>query len=154
MLAQTIRKVLLISFLVGLSGCTIVQAPASTASATPQRMVERSNYSAKAGRVNPLRGSTMKQILVAHKAGSVESRKAAPYRKQASAMPRLRATNYTAYTRTEQQELNGLFPRLPNPDLCMYVYPHLSGEGSTVPGYTSCFPLYKQNQYALPGETQ
>ena len=153
MLAQTIRTVLLISFLVGLSGCTIVQAPASTASATPQRMVERSNYPAKAGRVNPLQGSTMKQILMAHKAGSEPPRSQA-YRQQASAMPRLRATNYTAYTRTEQRELNGLFPRLPNPDLCMYVYPHLSGEGSTVPGYTSCFPLYKQNQYALPGETQ
>lgn len=152
MLAQTIRKVLLISFLLGLSGCTIVQAPPSTASATPQRQAVGSHY--QGNRANALQGSTMKQILVAHKAGSVESRKAAPYRKQASAMPRLRATNYTAYTRTEQRELNGLFPRLPNPDLCMYVYPHLSGEGSTVPGYTSCFPLYKQNQYALPGETQ
>ena len=152
MLAPTIHKVLLISFLVGLSGCTIVQETASTASATPQREVVRSHYQVR--RANPLQGATMKQILVAHQAGSDESRKTTPYRKQASAMPRLRTTNYTAYTRTEQRELNGLFPRLPNPDLCMYVYPHLSGEGSTVPGYTSCFPLYKQNQYALPGETQ
>ena len=151
MLAPTIHKVLLISFLVGLSGCTIVQETASTASATPQREAERSHT--QLSRANPLQGATMKQILVAHKAGS-EPRRSQAYRKQASAMPRLRTTNYTAYTRTEQRELNGLFPRLPNPDLCMYVYPHLSGEGSTVPGYTSCFPLYKQNQYALPGETQ
>jgi conjugative transfer region lipoprotein (TIGR03751 family) len=34
----------------------------------------------------------------------------------------------------------------------MYVYPHLSNEQATVPGYTSCFPLYDRNQYALPGE--
>ena len=152
MLAQTIHKALLISFLVGLSGCTIVQAPASTASATPQREAIPSQY--QVSKANPLQGQTMKQILVAHQAGSAQSRKVQPYRQQATAMPRLRTTNYTAYTRTEQRELNGLFPRLPNPDLCMYVYPHLSGEGSTVPGYTSCFPLYKQNQYALPGETQ
>jgi conjugative transfer region lipoprotein (TIGR03751 family) len=152
MLAPTIHKVLLISFLVGLSGCTIVQETASTVSATPQLEAERSHK--QLSRANPLQGATMKQILAAHNAVSDKPRQAQAYRKQATAMPRLQTTNYTAYTRTEQRELNGLFPRLPNPDLCMYVYPHLSGEGSTVPGYTSCFPLYKQNQYALPGETQ
>ncbi len=44
---------------------------------------------------------------------------------------------YGNYTRNEQQELNGLFPRLPNPDLCMYVFPHITQEEATVPGYTS-----------------
>ncbi len=62
------------------------------------------------------------------------------------------STNYSDYTRSEAKELHGLFPRLPNPDLCMYVYPHLSSEKATVPGYTSCFALYDTNQYALPGE--
>ncbi len=62
------------------------------------------------------------------------------------------APNYSDYTRSEAKELNGLFPRLPNPDLCMYVFPHLSGENATVPGYTSCFAMYDTNQYALPGE--
>jgi len=56
------------------------------------------------------------------------------------------------YTRSEAKELEGLFPRLPNPDLCMYVYPHLSLEEATIPGYTSCFSLYDKNHYALPGE--
>ncbi|MCF6204048.1 MAG: TIGR03751 family conjugal transfer lipoprotein [Methylococcaceae bacterium] len=60
--------------------------------------------------------------------------------------------NYSDYTRTEAKELNGIFPRLPNPDLCMYVYPHLSGENATIPGYTSCFSMYDKNEYALPGE--
>ena len=59
---------------------------------------------------------------------------------------------YSDYTRSEAKELHGLFPRLPNPDLCMYVYPHLSSEKATVPGYTSCFSMYDNNQYALPGE--
>jgi len=61
-------------------------------------------------------------------------------------------TNYNAYTRTERNELNGIFPRLPNPDLCMYVFPHLTSEQATVPGYSSCFAMYDTNQYALPGE--
>ena len=56
------------------------------------------------------------------------------------------------YTRSEAKELKGIFPRLPNPDLCMYVYPHLSLEEATIPGYSSCFSLYDKNHYALPGE--
>ena len=56
------------------------------------------------------------------------------------------------YTRSESKELKGIFPRLPNPDLCMYVYPHLSLEGATIPGYSSCFSMYDKNHYALPGE--
>jgi conjugative transfer region lipoprotein (TIGR03751 family) len=43
------------------------------------------------------------------------------------------------------------FPRLPNPDLVMYVYPHLAGTQAPVPGYSTVFPLY-ESQYALPGE--
>ncbi|KAI3479603.1 hypothetical protein L1887_58330 [Cichorium endivia] len=39
------------------------------------------------------------------------------------------------YTRTAVNEIRNLFPRLPNPDLVMYVYPHLSGtEQAPVPG--------------------
>jgi len=61
-------------------------------------------------------------------------------------------SNNINYTRSEAKELHGLFPRLSNPDLCMYIYPHLSLENATVPGYSSCFSLYDQNHYALPGE--
>ena len=56
------------------------------------------------------------------------------------------------YTRSEAKELKGIFPRLPNPDLCMYVFPHLSLEDATIPGYSSCFSMYDKNHYALPGE--
>lgn len=46
-----------------------------------------------------------------------------------------------------------LFRRLPNPDLEMYIFPHLAGsEGVPVPGYTTVFPFYNRVQYALPGE--
>ena len=57
------------------------------------------------------------------------------------------------YTRTAQNEIYRQFHRLPNPDLVMYVYPHLSGTDPVpVPGYSTVFPLYQRVQYALPGE--
>lgn len=59
------------------------------------------------------------------------------------------------YTRTAANEIHSLFPRLPNPDLLMYVYPHLSGsEQAPIPGYSTVFPFYQRVQYALPGERQ
>lgn len=59
----------------------------------------------------------------------------------------------SAYTRTAANEIRSQFPRLPNPDLVMYVYPHLAGtQQAPVPGYSTVFPLYEKVQYALPGE--
>ncbi|MBE0469928.1 MAG: TIGR03751 family conjugal transfer lipoprotein [Methyloprofundus sp.] len=60
--------------------------------------------------------------------------------------------NYTDYTRTAQHELDVLFPRLPNPTLVMYVYPHISAAGVPVPGYSTAFTMFNQPHYALPGE--
>ncbi len=57
------------------------------------------------------------------------------------------------YTRKSNNEIQGLFPRLPNPDLLMYVFPHLAGpEAVPVPGYATTFPMYEQVEYAMPGE--
>ncbi|WP_175927463.1 TIGR03751 family conjugal transfer lipoprotein [Burkholderia cepacia] len=58
-----------------------------------------------------------------------------------------------SYTRTAANEIDRQFHRLPNPDLVMYVFPHLAGsDPSPVPGYTTVFPLYQRVQYAMPGE--
>ena len=60
---------------------------------------------------------------------------------------------HTLYTRTAENEIKSQFHRLPNPDLVMYVFPHLAGsEPVPVPGYSTVFPFYRQLQYALPGE--
>ncbi|OOF72447.1 MULTISPECIES: TIGR03751 family conjugal transfer lipoprotein [Rodentibacter] len=58
------------------------------------------------------------------------------------------------YTRTAENEVTNLFPRLPNPDMTLYVFPHLtnSAEQLPVPGYTTVFPFYGRIQYAQPGE--
>ena len=57
------------------------------------------------------------------------------------------------YTRTARNEIHRQFQRLPNPDLVVYVFPHLTGTDPVpVPGYTTVFPLYQRVQYAMPGE--
>lgn len=57
-----------------------------------------------------------------------------------------------AFSRSAYNEIELLFPRLPNPTLVMYVDPHLTTAGYPVPGYTTAFPLYEKVEYALPGE--
>jgi len=58
-----------------------------------------------------------------------------------------------SYTRHAQNEIYSQFHRLPNPDLVMYVFPHLAGTDPVpVPGYSTVFPLYQRVQYAMPGE--
>lgn len=57
-----------------------------------------------------------------------------------------------SYSRTQENEVQQTFPRLPNPDMVMYVYPHLADGNTPVPGYSTVFPFYSQVQYALPGE--
>jgi len=62
-------------------------------------------------------------------------------------------TANVAYTRTATNEVHRQFRRLPNPDLVMYVFPHLAGTASVpVPGYSTVFPLHRSVQYAMPGE--
>jgi conjugative transfer region lipoprotein (TIGR03751 family) len=57
------------------------------------------------------------------------------------------------YTRNAQNEIYRQFRRLPNPDLVMYVFPHLAGSDPVpVPGYSTVFPLYQRVQYAMPGD--
>lgn len=67
--------------------------------------------------------------------------------------PRISADANRTFARTSQNEIYSQFKRLPNPDLLMYIFPHLAGSDPTpVPGYTTVFPLYQRVQYAMPGE--
>ncbi len=51
--------------------------------------------------------------------------------------------------------LNVRFARVANPELVMYVYPHLAGpEQVPVPGYHTSFPMYARIHYARPGEAR
>lgn len=96
----------------------------------------------------PSDGPTMAQIYRQHMAGVGGGRS-----------PGLDGTGWSdVSTAGEHQrviagEIDSRFARLPNPDLVMYVAPHLSANGRyPVPGYSTVFPMYETVEYALPGE--
>ncbi|MGQ3892035.1 TIGR03751 family conjugal transfer lipoprotein [Legionella sp. CNM-4043-24] len=66
-----------------------------------------------------------------------------------------KAVNYAGYTRDANNEINTLFKPLDNPQIPIYVYPHVTmiGDEQLIkPGYSTGFFLYKQNQFALASE--
>lgn len=57
-----------------------------------------------------------------------------------------------SYARDQESELNQLFPQAKNPQLKVYVFPHLT-DGYPVPGYMTSITLYEKAQnFLLPGE--
>jgi len=56
------------------------------------------------------------------------------------------------YTRTASNEIDQRFPLLPNPELSLYVFPHMSKKGHPIPGYSTTFMMYQKDEYAMPGE--
>jgi conjugative transfer region lipoprotein (TIGR03751 family) len=80
--------------------------------------------------------------------------------------------NYTAYSvspdnfykknkkskkckKNKKNSTKQLFKPLDNPEIPMYIYPHLVQTNSgaqPVPGYTTAFFLYRENHFALPSE--
>lgn len=61
--------------------------------------------------------------------------------------------SYISYTREQKTEIENLFPRLANPDLVIYVYPHLATRvRAPIPGYSTVIPLYERVEYRMPGE--
>lgn len=99
----------------------------------------------------PQDGPPMADIYKKHMAGlegssSRIARERLPLRPPEDVQP-------TAFTRTALNEINTRFGRLPNPDLVMFVFPHLAGSGQyPVPAYTTVFPMYDTVHYAMPGE--
>lgn len=92
------------------------------------------------------------QNKASSKQSSLDARQALRRELSANEGQQVRAVE-ESYTRTAESEISQQFPRLPNPDLVMYVFPHLTAEGTLpVPGYSTVFPLYNRVQYALPGE--
>lgn len=50
-------------------------------------------------------------------------------------------------------QIQHLFPALPNPELYMYVKPHVIGaSGAAVPAYMTRFTMYERTHYAMPNE--
>ena len=103
--------------------------------------------------VLPQEGPTMKSIYDQH---MVDVQKPDHRRTiGGQPLPRSGIEHYQGFVREAANEIDTVFPRLPNPTLVMYLFPHLSGsERAPVPGYVTTFPFYEKVEYALPGEVQ
>jgi len=57
------------------------------------------------------------------------------------------------YVRTEKNQLESKFKKVPNPTLYMFVAPHLASVSQVpTPGYLTEFTMWEKEHYALPGE--
>ena len=100
--------------------------------------------------VLPQDGPTMKELYDGHMADIHQAKKRLQSRQH---LPRTGIDHYAGFVREAANEIDTVFPRLPNPTLVMYIFPHLSGDERTpVPGYVTTFPFYEKVEYALPGE--
>ena len=102
--------------------------------------------------VIPQDGPDMATIYATHQRAAGTQRNPAQQREGLD-RPIARGTgDLHAYTQQAANEIDPVFPLLPNPQMVMFVFPHLSAEGAPVPGYATVFPMYAIDQYAMPGE--
>lgn len=97
----------------------------------------------------PEQGLTVSQIYHGQVAQTVQQTPRYAFKK----MPQ--SGLYEGYTRMAMNETKMLFKPLDNPQVPIYVYPHVAliGDEQLIkPGYTTAFFLYKQNQFALASE--
>jgi len=100
----------------------------------------------------PQEGASMKEVYDAHfKHSSLNKANA---NRADFAQGGVDDSQLAGFTRQADTEINALFPKLPNPALVLYVFPHLTASGQPVPGYATSFTLYEKTEYALPGESE
>ncbi|NIB44052.1 TIGR03751 family conjugal transfer lipoprotein [Pseudomaricurvus alkylphenolicus] len=100
--------------------------------------------------VLPQAGPTMQAIYQQHMNDLQENHRSLQGHRR---LPKEGIAHYRGFVREAANEIDTVFPRLPNPTLVMYVFPHLSHQERTpVPGYATTFPFYERVEYALPGE--
>ena len=59
----------------------------------------------------------------------------------------------SAYVRSEKNQLELHFKKLPNPTMYMFVAPHLASDTQVpIPAYLTEFTMWESAHYALPGE--
>ena len=57
-----------------------------------------------------------------------------------------------AFSRTQANELENIFPQMPNPTIYIYIDPHITQGGLPIPGVTTKTKMMMRDQYALPHE--
>lgn len=113
----------------------------------------------------PQDGKTMAQVYAEQTGGAVSSGSEPLSQNVIQARSELNVREATLaqyqmqimqYTRNAENEVKNLFPRLQNPDLVMFVFPHLANENGTeampIPGYSTVFPMFGTQKYAQAGD--
>ena len=109
------------------------------------------------GNVVPQTGPTMEQVYDGKTDESATSKtkdkSVVPVSEQSEEpMPEIRH-KLTSNTTATQATRNG-FKKIPNPELTLYVFPHLAGESEIpIPGYSTAFNAYDRDHYMLPRDT-
>lgn len=108
-----------------------------------------------AGNAIPKGGPTMAQVYEeAMQKSNGDTLDAARRKVQSQKIPDFQNLNndnhLSVYTRTSQNEINHLFPQIPNPQLVIFVYPHFAGNNQApIPGYSTAFSLFERTHYKL-----
>lgn len=103
-------------------------------------LISVSACSSLSGNVVPEKGPTMEQVYDSMETTDDTIERIKPYQ-----------TN--AQTTLPSNVTSTPFHKVPNPELKMYVYPHLAGKDELpVPGYYTAFNAYTQDHYVLPNE--
>lgn len=122
-----------------LGGCTSTSVPTQSPANGSLTMTQIYDSTAGSKQVTPMDGANIEDVR-----GQVATQTSS-------------AVHYADYTRTADNEVSNLFKPLPNPQIPVYIFPHLAQTGSDdlpVPGYTTAFFLYPHEEYALPSEVQ
>ena len=100
------------------------------------------------GNVVPKKGPTMEQVydgMITSHQPSVENE----YKKKSHPM----GAPLSVASDLPRSAVTREFHKLPNPELHLYVFPHLAGKDQIpVPGYFTVFNAYEHDHYALPNE--
>jgi len=102
--------------------------------------------------VIPQDGPDMQAIYDTHQRNAGAQRNLTTPRAELDRSIAHKAGDLRDFTQQASNEIEQVFVLLPNPQMVLFVYPHLSIEGAPVPGYTTAFPMYAIDQYAMPGE--
>ena len=102
-------------------------------------LISLSACSSMSGNVVPEKGPSMEQVYDSMEVSDLKHEKKSHQLNTRTSIPLNIASN--------------TFHKVPNPELKMYVYPHLAGKDEMpVPGYYTEFNAYTQDHYALPNE--
>jgi len=103
-------------------------------------------------KVVPKNLPTMKQIYD-EKAGNGGTALLRQREADIRARPIRGSEDYLSELPPRAAQIEHLFPALPNPELYMYVRPHVIGSsGAAVPAYMTRFTMYDRTHYAMPNE--